>query len=247
MHLDRQAKLLVQGLGCDEKVYAVALKWLKKRFGHPVVVAQAVIEKVTKGDKIPFGNRFALCQFHNELRNCIFTLDRMNFLSDLFSSDNLRMAITQLPPGLHHSHAKTSQTIRQQEIPNLIHFEAWMNMEVETACDPDLPVDDKPTRKLDRKNPDRPSTRMLTTSSRDEEQTHLPVVSPRVKSTCPLCPLKHHLSRCWKYQNKSAPEKFVVVSTKGLCFNCIRSGHQAEKCSSNFVCLVTGCQHSNII
>ena len=159
---------MVQGLCCDGKAYAVALKWLKRRFGHPVVVARAVIEKVTNGDRIPFGNRFALSQFHNKLRNCTFTLERMNFLSDLFSSDNLRMAITRPPPGLRRWWAKTSR----------------INMS--------------------------------------------------------SCPLKHHLSRCWKYQNKSAPEKFVVARTKGLCFNCLRPGHHVEKCSSNFVCRVTG-------
>ncbi|XP_028413990.1 uncharacterized protein LOC114536852 [Dendronephthya gigantea] len=248
MHLDGQAKLLVQGLGCDGKAYAVALKWLKKRFGHPVIVARAVIEKAVI-DRIPPGNRYALSQFHNELRNCIFTLERMNFFSDLFSSNNLRMAIARLPPGLRRSWAKTSRTIRIQEMPNLIHFEIWMNQEVETAYDPDLPVDDKSTRRTDTKAPEIPSTRIRTFATSFPDEDHDCTSPTRVETPCLLCPLKHYLGRCWKYQNKSASEKHVFVRTKGLCYNCLRPGHHANKCSSKFVCRVLNCNkkhHSSL-
>ena len=40
MHLDGQAKNLVEGLGCDGKGYAIALQTLKKRFGHRSLVAR---------------------------------------------------------------------------------------------------------------------------------------------------------------------------------------------------------------
>ena len=41
MHLDGQARKLVEGLGCDGKGYAIALQTLKKRFGHRSLVARS--------------------------------------------------------------------------------------------------------------------------------------------------------------------------------------------------------------
>ena len=108
MHLDGQAKNLVEGLGCDGKGYAIALQTLKKRFGHRSLVARSLIEEVTKAERVPPNNRRSLSNFHTALRNCIFTLNTMNFTSGLSFSENLRMAISLLPQNMRRSWVNTS-------------------------------------------------------------------------------------------------------------------------------------------
>ena len=139
MHLDGQARKLVEGLGCDGKGYAIALQTLKKRFGHRSLIAHSLMEEVTKGEVVPPNNRRSLSIFHTALRNCIFTLNRMNFTSGLNFTENLRMAISRLPPNMRRSWAKTSQYIRRTEEPTLVHFEHWLSAEVEAAHDPERP------------------------------------------------------------------------------------------------------------
>ena len=239
MHLDGQARKLVEGLGCDGKGYAIALQTLKKRFGHRSLVAHSLMEEVTKGEVVPPNNRRSLSIFHTAFRNCIFTLNRMNFTSGLDFTENLRMAISRLPPNMRRSWAKTSQYIRRTEEPTLVHFEHWLSAEVEAAHDPDLPQDTKKTGSDAKKTT--PLTRITTLATKSEETDRSNETQQQQVTHCPVCTASHHLSRCWKYKDKSSADKMSLVRAKKLCINCLRPGHFSQKCSSKFTCRVANC------
>ena len=69
MHLDGQARKLVENLGCNGKGYTIVLQTLNKRFGHRSLVAHSLMEEVTKGEVVP-PNNYHFKLLHNLLKVC---------------------------------------------------------------------------------------------------------------------------------------------------------------------------------
>ena len=47
---------------------------------------------------------------------------------------------------------------------------------------------------------------------------------------CPLCESSHWLKHCELFKAKSFEEGHLFTRKKGLCDNCLRSGHMAHDC-----------------
>ena len=62
-------------------------------FGQRVAVAQAILNKVTKGKVIASNDIDGLNRFYYVISDCLHTLQRMQYHSDLYSSDVLRQAV----------------------------------------------------------------------------------------------------------------------------------------------------------
>ena len=80
----------------------MALKRLKYMFGQKSRVAQAHIDKVTRGRSIQNDDVPGLVQFYYTLSDCIVKLRQLNYVSDMYSSDVLRQAVRRLPTRLHN-------------------------------------------------------------------------------------------------------------------------------------------------
>jgi len=61
---------------------------------------------------------------------------------------------------------------------------------------------------------------------------------------CPLCFENHKLYSCSKFNNMNITERWNVVITSKICFNCLKFGHQVASC---FLppCLHCGKKHNN--
>ena len=71
-----------------------------------------------------------------------------------------------------------------------------------------------------------------------EEPTNKEPKSP----SCPCCNQAHPLYRCNASKEKSVPEHYEVVKRFKVCFNCLKQGHQVNKCSNKTHCQVTNCK-----
>ena len=49
----------------------------------------------------------------------------------------------------------------------------------------------------------------------------------------------HPLYRCKEFKRKSVPERYEVVKSFKMCFNCLKQGHQVNECSRLIVKLLT--------
>ena len=63
MHLKGEAERAISGLGSKGIMYATALKCLKDQFGQPSVIARAVVNKLTMGERISRNHKQALREF----------------------------------------------------------------------------------------------------------------------------------------------------------------------------------------
>ncbi|XP_066902483.1 uncharacterized protein [Halyomorpha halys] len=71
-------------------------------------------------------------------------------------------------------------------------------------------------------------------------------VSPG-KERCPRCEGRHLLGRCFRFLALTPQERNDFVKSSGLCRNCLRSGHHASKCSSDFTCTFCRAKHHSVL
>lgn len=68
-----------------------------------------------------------------------------------------------------------------------------------------------------------------------------------INDKCKLCGLvKHSVFRCETFQNLSVTDRKKLVQSKGLCFNCLSTGHQQKQCTSSN-CKVCGNKHHTLL
>ena len=82
MLLKGEAERGISGVGSKGIMYATALKGLKEQFGQPSVIARAVVNKLTMGDRIGRNNRQALREFSLDIINCLSIMHRLNYYAD---------------------------------------------------------------------------------------------------------------------------------------------------------------------
>ena len=90
MLLKGEAERAISGLGSKGIMYATALKCLKEQFGQPSVIARAVVNKLTIGERIRRNNRRALREFSLDIINCLSIIHRLNYYTDVNANDNFR-------------------------------------------------------------------------------------------------------------------------------------------------------------
>ena len=266
-HVQREAKRCIQVFSMDWYGYTCALKRLKFLFGQRANVAHAHISKAVRGQQIRDDDIEGLVEFYYSIGDCLVTLNRMHYYSDLGSSDVLRQAIRRLPNRLRNKWAEYSLQLRRREEPTLVHLEAWLGDRVMAARDPYLP--DQKNRKSFSQNSRNKrdihdisslATTMLEESEECEQNNYeissvnlsTAVDKTAVKKTaskenlCTFCQGTHKLFRCKQFMNKTPGERVSFVRQKELCFNCLAPGHVTKDCVSTFRCSVEECRrHHN--
>lgn len=71
-------------------------------------------------------------------------------------------------------------------------------------------------------------------------------VAPKEKNLdpfCTFCSCKHTLALCKQFMETTHRDKLNFLSTKGICFGCLSSGHISRDCKKRLTCTV--CKLSN--
>ena len=107
----------------------MSLKKLKFLCGQRSAIALCVLFKVTRGKNVQDND--ALTDFYYSVSDCITTLGKLNYSSDLYSTDTLLQAVKRLPQRLINKWAEYGLMLRRRsEEPNLLHFEIWLQTRV---------------------------------------------------------------------------------------------------------------------
>ncbi|KAK6186774.1 hypothetical protein SNE40_006050 [Patella caerulea] len=262
-HLKGEARILVEGLGYSGRNYALALKELKNAFGHRVKVARAFLDKITTGPIIPSRDIVGLRKFYISIRDCVTTLQQLNYMSDLGSCDILMKTAKRLPADKIPKWNEYTVNILKSREPTLIDLQLWLKGRVDADFNPyavSLDFSKKtvfgkhevysPSRQF--KPPDRKTT--LNTSITKSPSTKINVRDSSTQNTstvnsfkgipnkipCCLCSEAHYLYRCQLFKDKSVSERMQLIKDKGYCCNCLKPGHKLDDCFSDM-----RCQHSN--
>ena len=65
--------------------------------------------------------------------------------------------------------------------------------------------------------------------------------------SCASCKGDHYIGHCDKFKTMSLKSRRELISREHLCFNCLRSGHQAITCTSRSVCQFCRASHHSLL
>ena len=68
-----------------------------------------------------------------------------------------------------------------------------------------------------------------------------------VAELCFCCGENHKIQACQTFNDLIIEDKLKMVQSKGLCYNCLRKGHTASECSSQYKCRTCGSKHHTLI
>jgi hypothetical protein len=238
-HLKGEAKRLIQGLGYSGRNYVQALKELKFVFGHRVSVARAYVNVLTNGGIIPSCDSLALRNFYVSVRDCVTTLRQMNYVSELSSGDVLQRTSKRIPNDKRVRWNDYVRKICHSREPGLPDLEAWLKDCVDSDFNP-YAIEARPSKQYQQSSPFK-NSHGYTAQQATLHNTSSQAPQMDLKK-CPLCSEAHHISKCCKYTEKSAEDRYALVKANRLCFNCLYPSHQIAACTSNVVCKVPGCK-----
>lgn len=179
-----------------------------------------------------------LTKLYHALRSTVVTLHRQRFIADLLSETNLNIVVQKLP-GL------CNPSGQWRGRPNLFDLDRWLSEHVRAGqhlvyeepgkCPP-------PNRRnLQRKDPPLNSPTLHIKGDLPPKEKEPSSKEPK-SSAWPCCSQAHPLCKCDEFKGKSVPERYEVVKSFKMCFNCLKQGHQVNECSNKTHCQVANCK-----
>ena len=242
-----EVKRSIQGYRNDFEGYVMGLKRIKYMFGQRSRIAEAVITKVVGYKPINNKDQAGLTEFYYTLSDCLVTLRKLNYASDLYSTDILRQACKKLPQYLLHKWADHCLTLRRTCEPNLTHLEAWLQERILASKDSYLPKrtpEDRPPTNDSRpygqrkqnndQNIDGDSRKWTGTMSNKQKRS-------KETNECYICKGEHRVHKCPDFRVLDASQRFEKAKKLKLCYNCLKKDHFTSKCKSKNSCFSADC------
>ena len=239
--------------------YKEARRLLKERYGQDYKIATAYVECVTSGPPIKAERCEDLRKFSILLTTCRNALKDIGYLGRMNNPDCLKKIINRLPFDMKRRWRDIADDIsecQQREI-TIEDVALFVEKRARSASHPvfgDILVS----------NTDSQGSKQSRTGNRGTNGTSRPRASFGILTDqkgcdlqgksynhrlCVLCNNNHWLSQCNDFRNKSVNERYNIVNTKGLCRNCLVSGHFVKDCPKDSFCKVDGCRvkHSTFL
>ena len=227
MLLKGEAERAISGVGSKGIMYATALKGLKEQFGQPSVIARAVVNKLTMGDRIGRNNRQALREFSLDIINCLSIMHRLNYYADVNANDNLRRIVMRLPDYLVDKWKGVVADFRERgQVPMLQRISDFVRKCVKAEFDPNFG--------------DIQSEFGGGGRGRKEIQSTGWTTGKKLK--CPICEGSHTVPTCPTLSESTVDEQFKFVTKARLSFSCLSKGHMTRDCRSRKKCEINGCK-----
>jgi hypothetical protein len=163
----------------------------------------------------------------------------MNYVSELSSGDVLQRTSKRIPNDKRVRWNDYVRKICHSREPGLPDLEAWLKDCVDSDFNP-YAIEARPSKQYQQSSPFK-NSHGYTAQQATLHNTSSQAPQMDLKK-CPLCSEAHHISKCCKYTEKSAEDRYALVKANRLCFNCLYPSHQIAACTSNVVCKVPGCK-----
>jgi hypothetical protein len=258
-HLTGEAQKLVQGIGFTGMCYAEALKELKRTFGHRNKVARAYLDQVTNGPALASNSVQALRNFFVNVRDCIITLSKLNYTTDLNGTDVLVRAAKRLPSNKIGQWNRFMAKVTKDREPTIFDLREWLQECLMADSNPyAIQYDRGEARPKDKatdkdKRP-KQSTLLNTVAVDGKKDAHSSLTTTgatwgrksekdgyKERKPCGLCQAQHPIHRCSKFLAKGVPARRDTVKDMNLCFNCLKPSHRVRDCSSTVRCKEASC------
>ena len=240
----------------EDRGYKEAKRQLTERYGQPYKIATAYVDRVINGQPIRAEDGSALQRFSILLTSCSNTLKEIGYLNRLENPDCLRKIVDRLPYSLKLKWRDLVDSITQREArdPNLKDLTDFVEVRSRVTNHPifgKVQVEQKSSnskfndrRKKDGKTFTADGQQKPPNSNQPPNKT-----DERKQPKCPSCSRNHWLSQCNDFKKLRLSDRYKFVRAKGLCINCLVSGHFVQDCPKPSFCRIQGCKkkHSTFL
>jgi hypothetical protein len=216
--------------------YEQAWQLLEERFENPRVIIDTHISGLLSMKPIPK-------QSYKELRNLIDTFSRhvegLRFMEQEVDGTAGLIVVKLLTMCLDGETRKQwEQTLEHGELPDLEQSMKFLRnyCQVLERCE----VDKVPPSKVAVK----PTPMSKSNSS---PRASYPATSNSTENVCDVCAGQHCNYKCPSFLNMSVDQRIAKVKQSGLCFNCLRKGHQIKACPSDKSCSKCSKKHHTLL
>ena len=245
--------------------YQAARKLLRERFGHPYMIATAVIKKATDGAPLKPSDHKGLLAFADELQDCENILHSIGYLDEINSSDNLKRVVERLPFHLRTKWLDRADAIYEAgERLRLHHICKFVKDKARAANNPVFGGIAAAEKSRDSARRPMPKAGSKATTfnihCKSDGSTRGNPSMGHIKGTaavmrgnagqsgsnrCPSCSGNHPLKECGSFRNMPHGDRLALVRRAKLCDNCLKQGHMARGCMNPSGCEIDGCKRKH--
>ena len=230
--------------------YAAAREILDTRFGDPSKVCAAFRRRLEGWPRISEKDGTGLQRFSDFLvQLCVAkrTYPSLNILSDEFENKKI---LTKLPSYLVDSWIK--RVVDSSSFPSFDDFSEFIKAKAKVANHSLRESVGSSLVCLNKEAEGYRSGSSMLTDAGGACPNSLNLRSHQASSgkggvLCPLCSGPHRLSNCETFSKLSLEDRKSVVSKKGLCFGCFRTGHLNFMCQNKETCKVCQKNHPTLM
>ncbi|XP_062557632.1 uncharacterized protein LOC134222502 [Armigeres subalbatus] len=226
-----EAKSLIDPLAITNINYQVAWKTLMNRYNDSKLLKRRQVQTLFKLPSLGKESASELQSLLEKFERVIQTLDQIVQPADYKDLLLVEIMCSRLDPTTRRCWEENSATKEQDKVKDLIDF-----LQTRTKILGSLPL--KPSEK--RETPKMPSRKPSLTRS-----SHNAVYSTGLR--CLACSESHLLFQCPAFQRMSVSSRDKLLRSHSLCRNCFRRGHQANECTSKYVCRSCKGKHHTLV
>ena len=223
--------------------YQKARALLKERFGNNYVIAEAWVNRVAEGKPIGSHDKELLRDFADDLVNCEATLSSMNYLHEVNTQRVLVRIVGRLPTYLQNRWIRQVRDVRinrnrDATIHDLVAFVIGAAEEANDPVYSKLTVVREKQRGSLHSQPQKAGRVHSFTGLTERDSSQRKNISEYL---CSMCGKGHSIFRCDSFKALDPKGRRKVAQEKGLCYNCLKSGHRSSECKLTRTCSVPGC------
>ena len=252
----------------DAKIgYTAALNEFKDRYGDPDIIAHSYVQRAMNWPFIKADHPKALDDFAIFLQECMYAVNYVDAAKVLEYSENLKLLIQKLPFYMQEKWRNVVyETKSRKNIVTFSNLVEFVKKETKKANDPVYGKDvlntqvGKNVKRLQDNNMKYRSPgsktavtvtsepKASTSSVGQQNETSSARYRNAFSKPCIYCEnATHSLDKCDKVIKQSLKDRYSFLKSKGLCFSCLKYGHQKMSCRQKSSCTVCRKEHPSIL
>lgn len=230
--LSGQALDIVKGIPMTEANYEAALGKLKRRYDNRSLVIQSHIRAILDLPQVQTSSARELQALQSKLSAHVASLKELNQPVDQWDAWLVTISLRKLDHASSHewqlrrtdTNLPTFTQIEEFLLGRCIAFESS-----EASSNSDCNI----LQNLQAKG----NARFLKKS----------LLAANDTTTCTFCSGSHRIFYCEKFKALRVNSRSAAIREKGLCYNCLSSGHVSKDCKSIYTCRICKGRHNSLL
>ncbi|KAJ0179564.1 hypothetical protein K1T71_005276 [Dendrolimus kikuchii] len=233
--LSGEPEQLIRNFSTTDANYNEAWEQLLKRYNNKKYNCNSIMQTLFSLKPIQVESATALKTLLDTTSSCLKSLNNIGVKTDTWDAIIVYMVVSKLDQETHKQW-EYQISVMSEELPTWTQLAEFLDMRFRS-------LEMIEGSKTHNKNASQNSKQILKTKAFNA------VVQEDKKNNnaCPCCNGSHHICHCKQFGSKSVQDRYNLVQSKRLCFNCLGFAHSVKNCKQNTNCRKCGRRHHSLL